>query len=174
LHLPVEYSDVELLRRRERAMPNRRHALKNNPSQHASQHRHGVRRRNLTPLWIGLAVLLVIGAAFLLFRPQSGLPSEVQATQAYDLYQKGALFLDVRTQQEWDQGHIARSTLIPLDALPARINELPKDKDIVVVCRSGARSKEGTTLLRQAGFTRVTCLTGGLQAWVAAGYPLTN
>ena len=52
-----------------------------------------------------------------------------------------------------------------------RMSELPKDKDIVVVCRSGNRSKEGTTILRDAGFARVTCMTGGLQAWAAAGYP---
>ena len=54
------------------------------------------------------------------------------------------------------------------------MNELPRDKDIVVICLSGARSKEGATLLRQAGFTRVTCMSGGIQAWVAAGYPITK
>jgi rhodanese-related sulfurtransferase len=90
------------------------------------------------------------------------------------MYEKGALFVDVRTQQEWDQGHIAGSILIPLDVLQSRMGELPRDKDIVVVCKSGARSKEGTTLLRQAGFTRVTCMTGGIQAWVAAGYPVSK
>jgi rhodanese-related sulfurtransferase len=144
-------------------MPNRHHP---------SQRHHAARRQNLTPLWIGLAVLVLLGAAFFLLRPQSSLPSEVQVTQAHDMYQKGALFVDVRTQQEWDQGHISGSILIPLDVLQSRMNELPRDKDIVVVCMSGARSKEGTTLLRQAGFTRVTCMTGGIQAWVAAGYPI--
>jgi rhodanese-related sulfurtransferase len=94
--------------------------------------------------------------------------------QAHDLYDSGAVFLDVRTQPEWDQGHIARSILIPLDVLPSRMSELPRDQDIVVVCRSGARSKEGTTVLRQAGFTRVTCMNGGIQGWLAAGYPLTR
>lgn len=140
----------------------------------ASQRHHGARRRNLTPLWIGLAVLVLLGVGFLLLQPQSTLPSEVQVTQAHDMYQKGALFLDVRAQQEWDQGHIARSILIPLDVLQSRMNELPRDKDIVVVCRSGARSKEGATLLRQSGLTRATCMSGGIQAWVAAGYPITN
>jgi phage shock protein E len=139
---------------------------------HTSRRHHAAHRRNLTPWWIGLAVLVLLGAAFLVFRPQTALPSEVQVTQAYDMYQKGALFLDVRTRQEWDQGHIAGSILIPLDVLQSRMNELPKDKDIVVVCLSGARSKEGTTLLRQAGFARVTCMSGGIQAWVAAGYPI--
>jgi rhodanese-related sulfurtransferase len=141
---------------------------------HTSQRHHAAHRRNLTPWWIGLAVLVLLGVAFFLLRPQTALPSEVQVTQAYDMYQKGTLFLDVRTQQEWDQGHIAGSILIPLDVLQSRMNELPKDKDIVVVCLSGARSKEGTTLLRQAGFTRVTCMSGGIRAWVAAGYPIEH
>jgi rhodanese-related sulfurtransferase len=88
------------------------------------------------------------------------------------MYEAGATFVDVRTQTEWDQGHIARSLLIPLDDLPNRLSEIPRDKDIVVVCRSGTRSKEGAAVLRQAGFTRVTCLTGGIQSWVAAGYPI--
>lgn len=153
-------------------MPNRHHPSKKAPTSHMSQRHRATPRRNLTPWWIGLGVLGLIGAAFLLLRPQSGLPSEVSAAQAHDMYQNGALFVDVRTQQEWDQGHIERSTLIPLDVLQTRMNELPRDQDIVVVCRSGARSKEGSTLLRQAGFRRVTCMTGGIQAWVAAGYPI--
>ena len=155
-------------------MSKRHHAPKTASSGNTAQRHRGAHRRNLTPWWIGLGVLVLIGAAFLLLRPQSALPSEVQVTQAYDMYQKGALFLDVRTQQEWDQGHIARSILIPLDLLQSRMNELPRDKDIVVICLSGARSKEGATLLRQAGFTRVTCMSGGIQAWVAAGYPITK
>jgi rhodanese-related sulfurtransferase len=114
----------------------------------------------------------LLGAAFLILRPQGALPSEIQVTQAYDMYQKGAVFLDVRTQEEWNQGHIARSLLIPLDQLQQRMNELPRDKDIVVVCKLGSRSKEGAAVLRQAGFARATCMSGGIQAWVAAGYPI--
>ena len=153
-------------------MSKRHHAPKIASSGNTAQRHRVAQRRNLTPWWIGLGVLVIIGAAFLLLRPQSALPSEVQAAQAYDMYQKGALFLDVRTQQEWDQGHVARSILIPLDLLQSRMNELPRDKDIVVICLSGARSKEGATLLRQAGFTRVTCMSGGIKAWVEAGYPI--
>ena len=123
-------------------------------------------------LWIGLGVLVVAAAGFLLLRPSQALPAEVSAAQAYQKYQAGAFFLDVRTQAEWDQGHISKSVLIPLDELPNRLSEVPKDRDVVVVCRSGTRSKEGAAILRQAGYTRVTCMTGGLQAWAAAGYPV--
>ena len=153
-------------------MSNKRHASRTTSSSHASQRRRGTQRRNFKIWWIAVVVVVLAGAGYLLLRPKTGLPSEIQVTQAYDMYQKGAFFLDVRTTDEWNQGHIARSVLIPLDELQARLNELPKDKDIVVVCRSGTRSKEGASILRQAGFTRVTCMTGGLQAWVAAGYPV--
>jgi rhodanese-related sulfurtransferase len=80
--------------------------------------------------------------------------------------------LDVRSQDEWDQFHIAGSKLIPLDELPNRLTELPKDNDIVVVCLSGHRSQSGTVILQQAGFTRVSCLRGGLQAWMDLNFPV--
>jgi hydroxyacylglutathione hydrolase len=56
--------------------------------------------------------------------------------------------------------------------LQNHLNKLPNDRDIVVVCLSGHRSEEGVTMLRNAGFTRATCMSGGLTAWKAAGYPL--
>jgi rhodanese-related sulfurtransferase len=97
---------------------------------------------------------------------------EITPAQAYAKFQQGAFFLDVRSQDEWNQFHIAGSTLIPLDELQNRLNELPKNQDIVVVCLSGHRSQSGVTILQQAGFKQVSCLSGGLQAWTAAGYPV--
>lgn len=138
-----------------------------------SQARAAPRRSRgvLSAPWIALAVVLVI-AAILLLLPRGGLPSEVDVTRAHAMYVDQALLLDVRTQAEYAQQHIPGSLLIPLDELPNRLTELPRDRDIVVVCRSGARSKEGTAILRAAGFARSTCMSGGLRAWVAAGYPV--
>ncbi len=133
---------------------------------------HKSNKENLKWLWIVLGVVIVAGVLFLLLQSMTGAPSEISAAQAYQKFQQGAFFLDVRSQVEWDQGHIAKSTLIPLDELQNRLSELPKDRDIVVVCHSGVRSKEGMTILRQAGFSRTACMTGGLIAWQAAGYPL--
>ena len=153
-------------------MAKKRHVAKSTPSNPAPHSHPKGRKQNLIGLWIGLGIVVLAAAAFLLLRPNNTLPSEISPAQAYEKYQQGAFFLDVRTQAEWDQGHIANSTLIGLDTLQNRLTELPRDQDIVVVCRSGVRSKEGADILRQAGFTRVTCMTGGIQAWVAAGYPL--
>ena len=143
------------------------------PSSSTRRRQQKGRRPNLTWLWISLGVAVVVLIILAWVKPwQSGPSMEISAAQAYQKYQEGALFLDVRSQAEWDQAHIANSKLIPLDELQARLDELPKDIDIVVVCKSGVRSKEGLTILQQAGFSRAYCMTGGLTAWKAAGYPL--
>jgi rhodanese-related sulfurtransferase len=133
--------------------------------------RRKVRKQNLTWLWIGLGVIVISVAAYLLW-PKHMLQVQITTAQAYEKFQQGAFFLDVRSESEWNQAHIANSTLIPLDELQSRLSELPQDQDIVVVCLSGKRSKEGMTILQQAGFTGAVCMTGGLTAWKAAGYPL--
>jgi rhodanese-related sulfurtransferase len=149
-----------------------RNTSKSTTPRSTSRRRSRHPQKNLTWLWIGLGIVILAAAALLLSRPKSTLPTEISTAQAYEKYQQGALFLDVRTQEEWDQMHIPRSILIPLDELQNHLNELLRDQDIVVVCKSGVRSKEGVTILRQADFTRATCMSGGIQAWIAAGYPL--
>ena len=146
--------------------------ISSNKAASRKHRKHNQQNRNW--LWIGLGVLVLIAAAILFFSFGQASPTEISVAQAYEKYQQGAFFVDVRTQEEWDQGHIARSTLIPLNDLQSRLGELPRDRDIVVVCRSGVRSKEGMTILRQSGFTRATCMSGGLLAWVAAGYPVVQ
>ena len=68
--------------------------------------------------------------------------------------------------------HAPNTTLIPLDQLPDRLNEVPKDQAIVVVCRSGNRSADGRDILKDAGYSQVTSVDGGLTAWRTAGYPI--
>jgi phage shock protein E len=83
----------------------------------------------------------------------------------------GLILLDVRTQQEWeDDGHIAGATLIPLDTLQQRApDELPKDAEIVVYCRSGNRSAQASQMLVEMGYTNVSDM-GGIIDWEDAGY----
>ena len=104
--------------------------------------------------------------------PSAVLPVEVSVNDAYNKYQNGAYVLDVRTQEEWDEFHAPNTTLIPLDQLPSRLSELPRDKEIVVVCRSGNRSQQGRDILLNAGFQQVTSMQGGLNEWRASGYPV--
>jgi rhodanese-related sulfurtransferase len=128
-------------------------------------------KHNLKWLWVSLGALLVVLVGILLIRPGAK-PVEITPAQAYAKYLQGAFFVDVRSQEEWDQFHIQKSILIPLDQLQNRLTEIPKDQDIVVVCLSGHRALSGTAILQQAGFKRVSCLSGGLQAWMDANYPI--
>lgn len=75
--------------------------------------------------------------------------------------------LDVREDWEYTAGHIPGTTLIPLGQLQSRLSELPADKTIVAVCRSGNRSGQATQLLKQNGFT-VHNMQGGMNAWEQA------
>jgi len=101
----------------------------------------------------------------------SKLPAEVSVDEGYQMYQSGVFMLDVRTQQEWDEYHAPNATLIPLDQLLSRLDELPKDREILVVCRSGNRSQQGRDILRAAGFD-ATSMAGGLKEWYTQGYPV--
>lgn len=103
----------------------------------------------------------------------TALPSDISADQAYTFYQQGsAVFVDVRTQAEWNNFHLEKALLIPVDELAGRLNEIPRDQPIVVICQSGSRSPYGRDVLRQAGFPNVTSVTGGLGDWMQLGYPV--
>lgn len=81
------------------------------------------------------------------------------------LEREDVLLLDVRTEEEYVTGHIPNSTLIPLDELEERLNELKqKDKMIIVYCKSGRRSVIACEILIKEGYTNVYNL-GGVVDW---------
>ncbi len=103
----------------------------------------------------------------------SNLPDNVSVAQTKALLGRSdVLILDVREQQEYDQGHIPGVTLIPTGEVPNRLSEIPKDKPVIVTCRSGNRSAAVTKLLREQGYTNVHNMEGGIVAWQGAGYPV--
>ena len=75
--------------------------------------------------------------------------------------------LDVREEYEWDIANLGPygAQLVPLGDLPDRMEQLDREADIVVYCRSGSRSKGAARHLRAHGFTRVWNLKGGVNAW---------
>jgi sulfur dioxygenase len=77
--------------------------------------------------------------------------------------------LDVREPEEFDGplGHIPGATLMPLGSLSQQIDEIPKDRPIVTICRAGGRSARASLMLRQAGFENVANLAGGILRWRA-------
>ena len=84
--------------------------------------------------------------------------------------------VDVREPKEFSgaAGHIAGAKLIPLGELKDRTGELARDKPVVAVCRSGARSAQATVILRNAGFANVANLAGGMLRWRSQRYPVTG
>ena len=100
-----------------------------------------------------------------------GLPKEVDVATAASMQADDAFVLDVREPDEWAAGHIEGATLIPLGELAGRLDEVPTDREVVVVCRSGNRSAQGRDSLLAAGYSDVTSMAGGMNDWIAAGEP---
>jgi rhodanese-related sulfurtransferase len=73
--------------------------------------------------------------------------------------------VDVRTQAEWDQGHINGAILMPLDQLPNTYSKLPKTGKLIVYCRSGHRSGQAVQFLLAHGYTNAVSMNGGFIAW---------
>ena len=88
--------------------------------------------------------------------------------------QPGALVLDVREPAEFASGHLPRARHIPLRELGKRMDEIArfKEKPVIVTCRSGARSGSACRKLKNAGFTQVYNLKGGVPAWEQASLPV--
>jgi len=80
--------------------------------------------------------------------------------------------LDVREPEEFTGplGHIRGAVLIPLGELAERAGQLARDRPIVTVCRAGSRSAQATVILREAGFSDVANLAGGMLRWRAEGH----
>lgn len=75
------------------------------------------------------------------------------------------VLLDVREPSEFQTCHIGGALLIPMNTIPARLQELDKNAEIVCICHHGGRSMNVAGFLEQNGFTHITNLTGGVHAW---------
>ncbi len=132
-------------------------------------------RRKPSRIWLAAISLLTLGILVVLFLPRPAVKRtpalEISVAQAAARQEKGSFLLDVREPDEWAVSHLSGSTLIPLGELEKRVAEVPRDREIVVVCRSGNRSKAGRDILIAAGYAEVTSMAGGLLAWKAEGHP---
>ncbi len=84
------------------------------------------------------------------------------------------MLLDVRTPEEYAEGHIAGAKLIPVQVLAEHLKEVPRDKQVYVYCYSGTRSARASKLLAKNGFTNIENIEGGIVAWKKAGYPVVK
>lgn len=83
-------------------------------------------------------------------------------------------FIDCREQAEWNDAHIDGATLLPLSLLELNHSKVLTDKnaEIIIQCRSGARSMNACMYLMSKGYTNLTNLQGGIMGWMQAGYPV--
>ena len=123
-----------------------------------------------------VAVVVLSGAYLLIpaLIPRGNRATSLQVTQLINRG-KGTI-VDVRTAEEFAQGHLRDAKNSPLADLASRIGELEKSKSrsVVVVCQTGARADKAVRQLAAAGFSDVVALDGGVAAWQAAGLPVAK
>lgn len=124
-------------------------------------------------------VALFVASGAMLFWPEiqrlaSG-GAQIGTLEATRLMNQGTtLILDIREGEDYAAGHLPRARHIPLSQLSNRLDEIGKfkDKPVIVTCKTGTRAGAATRVLKQAGFTNVFELRGGLGAWQQASLPL--
>ena len=107
----------------------------------------------------------------------AGLPvAELPQMSVHELRERlakepGLLLVDVREQDEYEGRHVRGAQHLPFWAVPARAGELPQDRPLAVMCEGGLRSSLAASLLARAGVKDLRNVTGGMAAWLQAGYP---
>ncbi len=139
--------------------------------------------------WVGLLVMVLVVACaptapskdpsgsqnMPVATPALTLAADVKPEDVHKIYQQGGVVIvDVRELDEYQAGHIPGAVLIPLGQLPKRLQEVPRDTEVILVCRSGNRSHQAYAYLRDQGFTNVHNMPGGMNAWIAAGYEIEH
>lgn len=87
---------------------------------------------------------------------------------------EGALIVDVREPNEYAQLRAKGAVLLPLGRLNGRVKDLPRDRELLLMCRTGGRSANATKFLQAQGFENVTNVNGGMVAWHNAGLPSSS
>lgn len=107
-----------------------------------------------------------------MFGASSQIPS-VSVDEVGDLVENGALLIDIRERNEWDEARIGGAELKPMSEINGWYQDLPRDRQVVLYCRSGSRSAQAVhALSTQAGFDNVLNMTGGIIAWAGADLPV--
>jgi rhodanese-related sulfurtransferase len=98
--------------------------------------------------------------------------TRISVDEAKEMMNDGAAVIDVREPHEYSGGHVPNASLIPVNSVFARREELPKDQDLIFVCAVGQRSALACEMAAATGLTRLFNLEGGTEAWINAGLPV--
>ena len=101
---------------------------------------------------------------------------EIEAATLKEMIDKGEeiQLLDVRSQAEFSQGIIKGGEFVPLHTIPLKMNDLDKDKTIVFYCRSGARSAQACSFVKQNAGIEALNLRGGIISWYQSGFEIVR
>lgn len=141
-------------------------------------------------LWLAFSVIAVAGeptatpAAAPAAKPSTpiAVPATVVATpmsqeallEHQSKHPEHLFLLDVRTPQEYAEGHVPGAVNVPYDQLASRLVEVPKDRDVVLYCKSGRRAGIAADVLAANGYTRLSHLEGDMNAWIEKGRPIAK
>lgn len=114
--------------------------------------------------WVLVGVFL-LWTVYRLMTPAKGVKSISTDELKSQLGTKDKQYIDVRTPGEFKGNHIKEFKNIPLNDLSKRMNELAKDKEVLVICQSGMRSSKASQLLKKNGFEQVTNIRGGMSSY---------
>lgn len=125
-------------------------------------------------IWIAIALTSGLLLIVPILQRRGAKLSLLQATQKIN--QGKTLVLDVRSEEEFNTGHLTNAKNIALDQLKNRLGELDryKNQTVITVCAAGVRSASAAATLRKAGFEQVFSLEGGMDAWKAQGLPVVK
>lgn len=98
---------------------------------------------------------------------------EIDVHEANERMSRGAPMIDVRELGEYETVRIPGARLLPMSEFMERYQELPKDQELLIQCRSGGRSGRITEVLNQMGYSAVN-VAGGILAWESAGLPVDS
>ena len=116
-----------------------------------------------------LVLLIILSGALPLF---AGTARDITSLDAQNLLKgkKNVYLLDVRTPQERSQGFIPGSVLIPINEVERRLNEIPKNRPVIVYCAVGSRSRQVAQALAGMGYGEVYNMRDGIMGWYRSGY----
>jgi rhodanese-related sulfurtransferase len=98
----------------------------------------------------------------------------VDAAEARERQEQGALLIDVRERDEWQAGHAPGAHHVPLGELPAELERIPPEREVLFICQVGMRSARAVAQARGRGLERATNVRGGMAAWEKSGLPVTR
>ena len=116
---------------------------------------------------------IMIAAILMLASQVAAATRDISSMEAKNLLARNKPFLlDVRTPQEFSQARLSGAVLIPIGEFQRRINEVPKNKPILVYCAVGSRSKPVADFLTQRGYKEVYHMADGIVGWYRNGFPI--